>query len=149
MAVDIPITLQSKNDRDSAIFSNVSSAVAGLMGGAISVGTGNPLGLVVGANAMNSGVASAPMAVKGTVGETGAFYGPSKCKLITKFPVQQKPSSFDQIVGKQLNKTMKLSNSKLSGFTQCYQPRITFSKKVPLRSEIDEIYKLLEEGVIL
>ena len=149
MAVDIPITLQSKNDRDSAIFSNVSSAVAGLMGGAISAGTGNPLGLVVGANAMNSGVASAPMAVKGTVGESGAFYGPSKCKLITKFPVQQKPSSFDQIVGKQLNKTMKLSNSKLSGFTQCYQPRITFSKKVPLRSEIDEIYKLLEEGVIL
>lgn len=149
MAVDIPITLQSKNDRDSAIFSNVSSAVAGLMGGAISAGTGNPLGLVVGANAMNSGVASAPMAVKGTVGESGAFYGPSKCKLITKFPVQQKPSSFDQIVGKQLNKTMKLSNSKLSGFTQCYQPRITFSKKVPLRSEIEEIYKLLEEGVII
>ena len=149
MAVDIPITLQSKNDRDSAIFSNVSSAVAGLMGGAISAGTGNPLGIVVGANALNSGVASAPMAVKGTVGESGAFYGPAKCKLICKFPVQQKPTNFDQIVGKQLNKTMKLNNSELSGFTQCYNPRITFSKNVPLRAEIDEIYRLLEEGVIL
>lgn len=149
MAVDIPITLQSKNDRDSAIFNNVSSAVAGLMGAGLSIASGNPLGLVVGANALNSGVASAPMSVKGTIGESGAFYAPSKCKLITRFPVQQKPTNFDSIVGKQVNKSYKLSSLKNTGYTEIYNPRITFNNGVPLESEIEEIYEYLEKGVIL
>jgi len=149
MAVDIPITLQSKNDRDSAIFQNVSNTVAGLMSAGTTLATGNPIGLVVGVNALTSGVHSAPLQVKGTVGETGAFYAPSKCKLIVRFPVEQKPSKFSQICGKQLNKTMKLNNSQLAGFTKCYNPRITFNNSAPMQSEIDEIYDYLEKGVIL
>ena len=149
MAVDIPITLQSKNDRDSAIFSNVSNAVAGLIGAGASLSTGNPLGLVLGANVLNSGIHSAPLSVKGTVGESGAFYAPSKCKLITKFPVEQKASKFGQFVGKQLNKTMSLNNKDLYGFTTCYNPRITFNNSTPLQEEIDMIYDYLEKGVIL
>lgn len=149
MAVDIPITLQSKNDRDSAIFSNVTNAVAGLMGAGTTLATGNPIGLVVGANALTSGVNSAPLSVKGTVGEQGAFYAPSHCKLITQFPVQQKPSKFAYICGKQLNKTMKLNNNSIYGFTTCYNPRIDFKNSTPLQTEIDEIYNLLEKGVII
>lgn len=149
MAVDIPITLQSKNDRDSAIFQNVSSSIAGLMSAGTTLATGNPIGLVVGASALTSGIHSAPMQVKGTIGETGAFYAPSKCKLIARFPTQQKPSKFGQFCGKQLNKTMKLNNSDLAGLTICYNPKITFKKTTPLESEIQEIYDLLEKGVIL
>ena len=149
MAVDIPITLQSKNDRDSAIFSNVSNAVAGLIGAGVSMGTGNPLGLVVGANALNSGIHSAPLTVKGVVGESGAFYAPSHCKLITQFPIEAKPKSFNEFVGKLVNKTMVLKSSELSGYTECYNPRITFNNTIPLLEEEEEIYDYLTKGVIL
>lgn len=149
MAVDIPITLQSKNDRDSAIFSNVSNAVSGLIGAGVSMGTGNPLGLIVGANALNSGVHSAPMTVRGVVGESGAFYAPSYCKLFTQFPIEAKPSQFNKFVGKLVNKTMYLNSEELGGYTECYNPRITFSNTIPLLEEEEEIYDYLTKGVIL
>lgn len=147
MAVDIPITLQSKSDRDSAIFQNVSNAMAGLAGAGLSVASGNPIGLLGIGQAINAGQQSAPLSVRGTIGEQGAFYAPSRCKLITSFPSQQKPSNFDRICGKQVNKAYTLS--KLSGYTECYNPRITFSKTVPLHEEEEEIYNYLEKGVIL
>ena len=147
MAVDIPITLQSKNDRDSAIFQNVSNAMAGLTSGTMSLASGNPIGLLGLGQAVNAGQQSAPLSVRGIVGEQGAFYAPNKCKLITTFPVQQKPSNFNEICGKQTNKTYTLS--KISGYTECYNPRIIFDKTVPLHEEEEEIYNYLEKGVIL
>lgn len=157
MAMDIPISLQTKNDRDSAVFQNVSNVVGGLMGAGLSLGTGNPMGLLVGANALNSGVASAPLNVKGNVGEQGAFYAPPQCSIILRRPTISKPSQdiWSARVGQICGKSYTLAN--LSGYTTVYNPQITFSGNKnadnvtmkPLQSEIEEIYSALEKGVIL
>lgn len=149
MAVDIPITLQSKSDRDSAIFSNVASSVAGLIGAGTSLATGNPIGLVAGANALNAGAHSASLNVKGTIGEQGAFYAPSKCKIIVRRPTLAKPTNYNSIVGKCCGKAYRLSDIKGSGYTEIYNPRLKFTKTAPLQEEVKEIYDLLESGVIL
>lgn len=149
MAVDIPITLQTKNDRDSAIFSNVSNSISGLLGAGMSFATGNPIGLMVGANAFNSGVSTAPLNVKGTIGETGAFYSPDQCYIIVRRPTISKPESWKYHVGQVCGKTYTLANLTSKGLTICYNPRVNFTKTIPLQSEIDEIYSYLEEGVIL
>ena len=157
MAMDIPISLQTKNDRDSAVFQNVSNVVGGLMGAGLSLGTGNPMGLLVGANALNSGVASAPLNVKGNVGEQGAFYAPPQCSIILRRPTISKPSAdiWKSKVGQICGKSYTLAN--LSGYTTVYNPQITFSGNKnadnvtmkPLQSEIEEIYSALEKGVII
>lgn len=157
MAMDIPISLQTKNDRDSAIFSNVSNAVSGLLGAGLAIGSGNPIGLVVGANAFNSGMSSAPLNVKGNVGEQGAFYAPPQCAIILRRPTISKPSQdiWKSKVGQICGKSYTLAN--LKGFTTVYNPQINFKGNKnsddvvmkPLESEIQEIYSLLEKGVIL
>lgn len=157
MAMDIPISLQTKNDRDSAIFSNVSNAVSGLLGAGLAIGSGNPIGLVVGANAFNSGMSSAPLNVKGNVGEQGAFYAPPQCAIILRRPTISKPSQdiWKSKVGQICGKSYTLAN--LKGFTIVYNPQINFKGNKnsddvvmkPLESEIQEIYSLLEKGVIL
>ena len=150
MAVDIPITLQSKNDRDSAIFNNLTSSVGGLLGAGATLATGNPIGLVVGAQSMNSGVNSAPLNVRGTVGETGAFYAPPQCAIILRRPTIAKPSEdiWKRNIGQICGQSYTLSNLRGKGYTKVYNPRITFTSN-PLQSEIDEIYDFLTEGVIL
>ena len=156
MAVDIPITLQSKNDRDSAIFNNVTNAFGNLLGAGASAVTGNPIGLVMStAGVASSGTQSAPLKVNGTVGETGAFFMPNKCAVYIKRPSYNRPKNYGARVGFPSNKGGKLSD--FSGFTTVYNPQITFSGNTnadnviikPLQSEIDEIYTALEKGVIL
>ena len=156
MAVDIPITLQSKNDRDSAIFNNVTNAFGNLLGAGASAVSGNPIGLVMStAGVASSGTQSAPLKVNGTVGETGAFFMPNKCAVYIKRPSYNRPKNYGSRVGFPSNKGGKLSE--FSGFTTVYNPQITFSGNTnadnvtikPLQSEIDEIYTALEKGVIL
>lgn len=161
MAVDIPFTLQSKADRDSAIFNNVTNAVGGLIGAGMSVASGNPIGLVYGAQAINQ-TASAPMKTYGNVGESGAFYAPPKCAIVVRRPTIAKPRNWSSICGYLSCYTYKLGD--LTGFTKCHQPRITFGRAEnsnqgeeagtyytvnPYPEEIHEIYDYLEKGVIL
>ena len=149
-AVDIPITLQSKTDRDSMIFSNVTNAIGNLLGAAGSMASGNPQGVVSGVtSAFGNGSCSAPLSVRGVVGEQGAFYAPRKCALVTSFPVEAKPDNFAHIVGHLSSRADYLNNDKLYGYVECVNPRITFSTSTPLSEEITEIYELLESGVIL
>lgn len=156
MAVDIPITLQSKNDRDSAIFNNVTNAFGNLLGAGASAVSGNPIGLVMStAGVASSGTQSAPLKVNGTVGETGAFFMPNKCAVYIKRPSYNRPKNYGSRVGFPSNKGGKLSE--FSGFTTVYNPQITFSGNTnadnvtmkPMQSEIEEIYSALEKGVIL
>lgn len=157
MAMDIPVSLQTKNDRDSAIFQNVSNTISGLLGAGMSLGTGNPMGLLIGANAFNSGIATAPLNVKGNVGEMGAFYAPPQCAIILRRPTVSKPSQdiWKARVGQVCGLDYTLAN--LKGYTTVYNPQINFKGNTnfdgivmkPLESEIQEIYDLLEKGVIL
>lgn len=161
MAIDIPITLQSKSDRDSAIFTNVTSAMGSLLGAGLSATTGNPIGLVMSTtNAISSGVQSAPFKMYGTQGESGSYFLPNKCAVYIKRPSYNRPTNYASRVGYPCNLGGKLSS--FSGLTMVYNPRITFSGNVytdpdthtqvtmkPLKEEIDEIYNYLEKGVIL
>lgn len=161
IAVDIPITLQTKNDRDSAIFQNVSSTVGGLIGAVGGMASGNPIGAMIGLNAgMNSFTssnASAPLNVKGTVAEMGAMYAPHKCSIILRHPTIQgsdsdnKKSTWLKYIGRATSYGYTLGSKDMigSGLCVCSNPRITFTNSTPLQSEIDEIYEYLEKGVVL
>lgn len=156
MAVDVPITLQSKNDRDSAIFNNVTNAFGNLLGAGASVATGNPIGLVMGtAGIASSGTQSAPIKVNGTMGESGAYFMPNKCAIYIKRPSYNRPLNYAGRVGYPCNIGGILEN--FQGLTVVYNPQITFKGNKnadditmkPMQSEVDEIYQLLEKGVII
>ena len=149
MAVDIPITLQSKNERDSATFQNVSNAIGSLLGAGASAVAGSPIGLTMAmGNFAGTQTQGAGLTVKGTVGETGAFYQPSKCAIYVKRPNYNKPDCYASRVGYPSNTSKQLKSVK--GFAQVYNPYIEFTHTVkPYKEEIDMIYNYLEEGVIL
>ena len=149
MAVDIPITLQTKNERDSATFSNVSSAVSSLIGAGASAVAGSPIGLTMAMGSFaGTQTQGAGLTVKGTVGESGAFYQPTRCAIYIKRPNYNRPDSYASRVGFPANTSKQLKSCK--GYTVVYNPYIEFTHSVkPYKEEIDMIYNYLEEGVIL
>lgn len=178
MAMDIPITLQTKNDRDSTIFNNVANTIGGLIGAGVGIASGNPIGMTLGitqgVSAFNSANASAPMRMLGNVGESGAYLGPQHCYIMIRRPTIQpsdgKKSNPDIIksadsglttwrknVGQMCGFGYKLSNLSGMGLTVCHNPRIVFNasenaskpEAKPYQTEVDEIYTYLKEGVIL
>lgn len=149
MAVDLAITLQTKADRDSAIFNNVSNAVAGVMTAGSSIAAGNPIGLVLGAQSLTQQGQSAPFKAMGQVGETGAFYAPQKCAVLVRRPVYRKPKTYNSSVGRQSYKSYTLAKLKGKGYTKIINPRLEFTKTQPLAEEVQELNDLLSNGVIL
>lgn len=149
MAVDLSVSLQTKNDRDSAIFGNVSNAVAGVMSAGASVASGNPIGLVMGAQAIAQQTHSAPFKAMGQVGEMGAFYTPQRCKVLIRRPVPTTPNTYNQNVGRQAYYSTTLAKLKGKGYTKCINPRLKFTKTIPLADEEEKINQLLSEGVFL
>lgn len=160
MATDIPITLQTKNQRDSAIFGNVANATANLIGAGASAVSGNPIGLVMStANIAGSQPSGAPMSVKGTISETGAYYDHAHCALFIKRPALNRPSKeYGRRIGYPANTERKLSRCK--GFIQCANPYLSFSAVTevdedgfqppkPTAEEIETIYQALQDGVYI
>lgn len=159
MATDIPISLQTKTQRDSAIFQNVSSAAGNLIGAGASLATGNPIGMVMStANIAATQPTGAPLTLKGTISENGAYYDSALCAIYVKRPGINIPSNYDRKVGNPCNVAMKLSS--VHGFVKCENPFISFSEVTsdnsagfpppkPTKDEIDTIYNALSEGVIL
>lgn len=149
MAVDLSVSLQTKNDRDSAIFGNVSNAVAGVMSAGASVASGNPIGLVMGAQAIAQQTHAAPFKAMGQVGEMGAFYTPQRCKVLIRRPVPTTPGTYNQNVGRQAYYSTTLAKLKGKGYTKIINPRLEFSKTRPLAEEVEELNDILSSGVIL
>lgn len=149
MCVDLNISLQSKNERDNAIYSNVTNAVAGIMGAGSTLATGNPIGLAIGANAIVTQGQSAPYKVMASVGEDGAFYAPQKCAVLIRRPKLSRPDTYKESIGRQSFGSYKLSDLKGKGFTTVINPRLSFTQIKPLQEEIDELNELLETGVFL
>lgn len=149
MGIEIPISLQTKTQRDSAVYQNVSSGVAALAGATASAITGNPIGMVMSmTNFAGMQTQGAPLSVKGTVGEQGALYQPTKCAIYRRVPKYNRPNLYGSRVGYPCNGQYTLSS--LSGYVQVYNPYIKFTHSTkPLDSEIQEIYDYLEKGVIL
>lgn len=162
IAVDIPVTLQSKNDRDSAIFNNVMNATAGLMSAGVSLAMKNPVGVALSlGNTLGGGTQSAQLSVKGTTGESGAYFMPQRCAIFVKKSFYKLPSKYGLHIGYPCFKSYKLNSKSLKGnMCKIQKPYITFSGNLyeyndtkkrfrPLESEIQEIYEILEKGVIL
>ena len=149
MSIEIPISLQTKTQRDSAVLSNVSSGLTSLVGATASAVTGNPIGMVMSmTNFAGTQTQGAPMSVKGTISEQGAFYQPTKCAIYRRLPKYNRPKLYSSRVGYPVNGQYKLSS--ISGYVQVYDPYIEFNGSVkPLESEVEEIYNYLSEGVIL
>lgn len=165
MAVDVPITLQTSYDRDRAIQNNIATSLSGFMSAGAGMMSGNPIGMVMGISSLNTSVSpqnTAPIKVEGMTVEQGSLYLPSKCAVILRRPVTtKKGASFAKNNGYLYCKTAKLSD--LTGLTIVKNPRIRFNGTeyyndsgqptgkmlLPLESEIQEIYRLLEGGVII
>lgn len=165
LAVDVPITLQTSYDRDRAIQNNIATSLSGFMSAGAGMMSGNPIGMVMGINSLNTSVSpqnTAPIKVEGMTVEQGSLYLPSKCAVILRRPVTtKKGASFAKNNGYLYCKTAKLSD--LTGLTIVKNPHIRFNGAeyyndsgqptgkmlLPLESEIQEIYRLLEGGVII
>ena len=158
MAVDIPISLQTKNERDSMIFNNVASATANLIGAGASAVAGNPIGMVMSTSAIAGQQSQgAPMRVMGTIGESGAFYDHGHCAIFIKRPATNYPPQYARRVGYPYNGARKLE--KTHGFVQCFNPYVEFTHMTvndsdiqppkPTAEEIETIYNALTDGVIL
>lgn len=149
MCVDLNISLQSKNERDNAIYGNVTNAVAGIMGAGSTLATGNPIGLAIGANAILQQGQSAPYKVMASVGEDGAFYAPQKCAVLIRRPKVSRPKTYKDNIGRQAFESRKLSTLKGKGFTTVINPWLEFSVLKPLPEEVEELNDLLSNGVFL
>lgn len=163
LSVDVPITLQSAYDRDRTIQQNLTESIVNGGSFMASLVGGNPIGMTLSAGSLvSSPSASAPLITRGYGAEQGILFTPSKCAIYLRRPVTTKKGrSYAKTVGNLWCKTYTLS--KLSGFTICQNPHITFrgntyvteegettdKKLLPLAEEIEEIYDYLTKGVIL
>ena len=144
---DIPISLssglQNVTNTVSAVTSGVSDlAMVGVIGGGKKAAASALLHTVADAHTTTDGIT-----VKGSSSGVMGKWGALKCSLIVTKPISKRPKNYAQIKGNLICDTYKLSSIK--GFTACENPRITFTQGKPTEKEIEEIYSLLEKGVIL
>lgn len=90
---------------------------------------------------------STPLKIGGSVNPTTAYMTGFAPRWFAKYPTPCPPSNFASRVGYLSMQKHTLSN--LTGFTKCYNPRISFDKFTPTKEEESEIYTLLENGVVL
>lgn len=144
---DIPISLssglQNVTNTVSAVTSGVSDlAMVGVIGGGKKAAASALLKTVADAHTTTDGIT-----VKGSSSGVMGKWGALKCSLIVTKPISKRPKNYAHIKGNLICDTYKLSS--LKGFTVCESPRITFTQGKPTEKEIEEIYSLLEKGVIL
>ena len=144
---DIPISLssglQNVTNTVSAVTSGVSDlAMVGVIGGGKKAAASALLHTVADAHTTTDGIT-----VKGSSSGVMGKWGALKCSLIITKPISKRPKNYAHIKGNLICDTYKLSS--LKGFTVCENPRITFTQGKPTEKEIEEIYALLEKGVIL
>ena len=144
---DIPISLssglQNVTNTVSAVTSGVSDlAMVGVIGGGKKASASALLHTVADAHTTTDGIT-----VKGSSSGVMGKWGALKCSLIVTKPISKRPKNYAKIKGNLICDTYKLSS--LKGFTACENPRITFTQGKPTEKEIEEIYSLLEKGVIL
>ena len=121
---------------------DISGLISGAIGATASIASGNILG-----------VASSVMQARPSVQKSGQYntnsgYMGSRRPYITyEFSKAVIPSNLYNINGRPQYSSVKLSTSK--GFTKCKNPQIEFKNSKPSSNEINEIYNMLEEGVII
>lgn len=121
---------------------DISGLISGAIGATASIVSGNVLG-----------VASSVMQAKPSVQKSGQYntnsgYMGSRRPYITyEFTKAVIPSNLYTALGRPQYAAVKLSTCK--GFTMCKNPQIEFKSSKPTAEEIEKIYNMLEEGVIV
>lgn len=146
----VSFNLQNFSERQTAVVNNVSNLATGLLSTAVNYS--NPIGMGNGIlNTLNSAnnPQGASLKTYGSMGEMGSLYAYPKCVIYIQRPSYNRPDNYGKHVGYPCNKKYKLSS--LNGFTTCVNPQIDFTYEdiKPLQSEVEEIYSLLEGGIIL
>lgn len=154
LGVDIPInstnSLQVQNNK----ISNAMGLSLGLLGGAVGMFSGNPVGAVGGVISASKSVASfinnANTNYNNASGNyasaNGGLFGKSTPHLrITRYKPKDYNNDYFKLYGRPLNKVVKLNT--LSGFTQIDDIHLENIKA--FQDEKDELYNLLKSGIIL
>ena len=129
--IDVPYSL----DDALSIFSNASNSVT------------SAISAISGLSMPSIGGSSSPMNTSMSASNQLAIYTPTKCTLIKKRKRYQLPANYASKVGYKCCK--KLDMSKVQGLTVISHPIIKqWIGTSPTQEEIDEVYSLMENGII-
>jgi len=136
-AIQIPLSSQN-------YLNTVSSLITGTLSAGISVATGNPLPLLIGATntILNS---QSPIQHSGTLATTCGYLGVKTPYLIFSIPELSTPKNYKNVIGKPINIYDTLSN--FTGYTtieNCHLDDINCTD-----AEKTEIFNILREGIII
>ena len=135
--VDIPLALDNSMQNSTNILKGVADVTTGMctksMPNLLSIG---------------NGIFSEPINNLGANTTNTTYFNPNRCALIMQSAIGTVPSNFGKVIGNLYCKSEVLGS--LKGFTVCSNVRIDeFVDLIPTRQEVDEIYSLLESGVII
>ena len=135
--VDIPLALDNSMQNSTNILKNVADVTTGLC-------TKSPSALLN----VGNGIFTEPISNLGAQTTNTTYYNPNKCALIMQSAIGNIPSNFGSTCGYMWCKSATLSD--LTGLTICKNPRIgNFTDNTPTETEREEIYSLLETGIII
>ena len=135
--VDVPLALDNSMQNSTNILKGVADVTTGMctksMPNLLSIG---------------NGIFSEPINNLGANTTNTTYFNPNRCALIMQSAIGTVPSNFGKVIGNLYCKSEVLGG--LKGFTVCSNVRIDeFVDLIPTRQEVDEIYSLLETGVII
>ena len=135
--VDVPLALDNSMQNSTNILKGVADVTTGMctksMPNLLSIG---------------NGIFSEPINNLGANTTNTTYFNPNKCALIMQSAIGTVPNNFGKVIGNLYCKSEVLGG--LKGFTVCSNVRIDeFVDLIPTRQEVDEIYSLLETGVII
>lgn len=135
--VDIPLALDNSMQNSTNILKGVADVTTGMctksMPNLLSIG---------------NGIFSEPINNLGANTTNTTYFNPNKCALIMQSAIGTVPSNFGKTIGHLYCKSETLGG--LKGYTVCSNVRIDdFVDLIPTRQEVDEIYSLLETGIII
>ena len=135
--VDIPLALDNSMQNSTNILKGVADVTTGMctksMPNLLSIG---------------NGIFSEPINNLGANTTNTTYFNPNTCALIMQSAIGTVPSNFGKTIGHLYCKSEVLGS--LKGYTVCSNVRIDeFVDLIPTRQEVDEIYSLLESGVII
>lgn len=122
--------------------SDISGLISGAIGATASIASGNVLG--VASNVMN---ARPSVQKSGQYNTNSGYMGGRRPYITYEFSKVVIPTNMYTATGRPQYASVKLSTCK--GFTKCEKPQIEFKNSKPTSNEINEIYNMLEQGVIV
>ena len=121
---------------------DISGLISGALGATASIASGNVLGV-----ASNVIQARPSVQKSGQYNTNSGYMGPRRPYITYEFSKAVIPSNLYTASGRPQYASVKLSTCK--GFAKCEKPQIEFKNSKPTSEEINEIYNMLEEGVIV